>query len=185
MGGATSNGVTGIDASSSTATTAVATSTTASSGALTSTSAGGSTAPAQLCVDTINGYRATRGLPPYQRWSANEPCVGQEAETDGTMMIAHYSFGHTHMCGGYGQDECPYYASNPLDSPGITECLALMWAEKDKAECSGCDACDFPYQGCTSCSFEACGHFLNMKSSAFSMVACGFWTGGWYAQDFQ
>ena len=58
-----------------------------------------------------------------------------------------------------------------------------------QAICSGCATCDFPYQGCTNCQFSGstgeCGHYLNMKSSVLSTVACGFSTVGWYAQDFK
>jgi hypothetical protein len=150
-----------------------------------STGAGGATDPAAICVDTINQLRATRGLMPYQRWTPNEACVSDEAKTDASMMSPHYSFGHFHMCGGYAQDECPNWSPNPLDSNGIAQCLNAMWGEQNKAACSGCDSCDFPYQNCESCDFTSCGHFLNMKSSVLSMVACGFADAGWYAQDFQ
>lgn len=173
----TSNGVTTGGATS--------TSTAASTSASGSTGAGGGPDAAQLCVDTINQLRATRGLAPYQRWTSNEACVSQEAKTDGMQMQAHYSFSQQHMCGGYAQDECPNWSPDPMNGNGIVQCLGAMWSEKDKAECSGCDSCDFPYQGCASCAFQACGHFLNMKSAAFSMVACGFADSGWYAQDFQ
>ena len=60
--------------------------------------------PAQFCVDTINGYRATRGLPPMTRWSANESCVASEAQTDGMMMSAHYAFIHGMNCGANAQN---------------------------------------------------------------------------------
>jgi hypothetical protein len=30
-----------------------------------------------------------------------------------------------------------------------------------------------------------CGHYLNMKSTVLTQVACGFSTVGWYAQDFK
>src|SRR5262249_15314850 len=33
----------------------------------------------QLCVDTINMYRGTLGLPPYQRWTDAEDCSDAEA----------------------------------------------------------------------------------------------------------
>lgn len=183
--GATSGSTSNTTGAATGGATTGATSTVASSSASGSTGSGGGDGAAQLCVDTINQYRATRGLPPYQRWASNEACVSQEAKTDGMQMQAHYSFSQQHMCGGYAQDECPNWSPDPLNGNGIVQCLGAMWAEKDKAECSGCDACDFPYQGCTNCAFQACGHFLNMKSAAFSMVACGFADSGWYAQDFQ
>lgn len=146
-------------------------------------SAGSLEAARTLCVDTINKYRKTVNLPPYTRWTSEEQCVDQEAMVDGMMNMPHHSFSTAHMCGGYGQNECPNYGPDPIASlPG---CLAQMWGEKDLATCSGCASCDFPFQSCMNCPFQGCGHYLNMKSSAFTTVACGFWTGGWYAQDFQ
>jgi NAD-dependent dihydropyrimidine dehydrogenase PreA subunit len=137
----------------------------------------------QLCLDTINMYRKSVNLSPYTRWTKEEQCVDQEATEDGMMNMPHHSFSTAHMCGGYGQNECPNYGPDPIASlPG---CLAQMWAEKDSPACSGCGSCDFPFQGCTSCPFQMCGHYLNMKSTAFTTVACGFWSGGWYAQDFE
>jgi hypothetical protein len=133
-------------------------------------------------------FRATRGLPPYARLQSEEGCVSQEATTDGTMMSAHYAFIHGQMCNSSAQNECPNWAKNPLDpNNGIAACLAFMWAEKNQPGCAGCDTCDFPYQNCTNCTAEGttvCGHYLDMKSSVLTKVACGFWSGGWYTQDF-
>ncbi len=154
---------------SSTSSTASSTSTSSSS----SSTSSGSTDPAQHCVDTINSYRATLGLPAYTRWTANEACVAEEATTDGSKNSAHWSFINQMMCGSNAEDECPGYADNPLTAnDGIDTCLALMWAEKDQSICSGCATCDFPYDNCTNCLFSGsageCGHYLNMKSKVLS-----------------
>ncbi|HVY49534.1 MAG TPA: hypothetical protein VHB21_26760 [Minicystis sp.] len=181
--GASGPGVTSSSASA-------ASSTAASSTAASSTGTSMSNDPAQLCVDIINQYRATRGLTAYARWSADEMCVDGEAATDGMMMSPHYAFMHGQTCSAYAQNECPNYASDPTaPNDGIAACLQLMWNEKNQPGCAGCDSCDFPYQNCTNCQFDGpttvCGHYLNMKSSVLSTVACGFWSGGWYAQDFK
>ena len=73
--GATTAG-TGALAPTSTSTTSTTTSsavTTTTSGATTSTtsaSSGGGPNAAQDCVDGINAFRATLGLPAYQRWNS-------------------------------------------------------------------------------------------------------------------
>ncbi len=135
-----------------------------------------------LCVDTINQYRATKSLPPLDRWTSAEACVDSNAEIDGKANQAHKAFSSGQSCGAYGQNECPGWGTNYASA--VPGCLKMMWDEKDKAVCSGCETCEFPYQGCKNCEFQACGHYLNMKSTKFSKVACGFWDGGWYAQNF-
>ena len=36
----------------------------------------------EYCVDTINSYRASLGLPPYAAWSEQGSCSDQEAASD-------------------------------------------------------------------------------------------------------
>jgi hypothetical protein len=142
----------------------------------------------QACVDKINALRATKGLPAYSHWQPIEACVDKQATHDESVNIAHDAFINSNpSCGGNAQDECPGWAANQ-----ITACLDQMWAEKNQAGCSGCDACDtftiFNNQ-CPNCTFSGpteCGHYVNMSSKTFTMVACGFSTDGtWEAQDFQ
>jgi len=105
-------------------------------------------------------------------------------------MSAHWDFINNNApCGSNAENECPNWNDNPLDqNEGIVACLTSMWNEKNQAACSGCDTCDFPYQNCTNCVFEngttQCGHYLNMKSAVLTKVACGYWSMGWYTQDF-
>lgn len=135
-----------------------------------------------LCVNTVNMYRATKGLPPLDRWTSAESCVDSECSVDGMANSPHKAFSSGMSCGANGQNECPGYGTNYASS--LPQCLGQMWAEKDKAECAGCETCDFPYNNCTNCPFQPCGHYLNMKSKKFTKVACGFWDGGWYAQNY-
>lgn len=127
---------------------------------------GGSTSAAsQLCVDTINMYRATLGLPPYARWVEQEACTSQAALTDSQTGMAHSSFGD---CGENAQNECPNW-NGSLESI-VAGCLKLMWDEG-------------PGTG------PAHGHYNTMSSTRYTRVACGFSTGSngrtWATQNFR
>lgn len=119
----------------------------------------------QLCVDTINMYRATLGLPPYQRWTDAETCSDAEAKSDGETNTAHGAFG---MCQEFAQNECPGWPGPPERSlPG---CLEQMWAEGPGED------------------FQMHGHYINMSSEQYTRVACGFAevNGSWWmVQNFQ
>jgi cysteine-rich secretory family protein len=120
----------------------------------------------QLCVDTINMYRATLSLPPYARWNGEESCASSQAQMDSSSGTAHGAFG---MCGEFAQDECPGWPGPP--SSMITSCLALMWAEGPG-----------PFD-------QGHGHYDNMSSTSYTQVACGFYVlpdgSVWAAQDFK
>jgi hypothetical protein len=119
----------------------------------------------QACVDKINEYRATLSLPAYQRWTSAESCADGEAKSDSETGQAHGAFP---ACGEFAQNECPGYPS--LDST-VTTCLAQMWAEGPGTD------------------FSKHGHYINMSSTSYSMVACGFYVtpsgSVWAVQDFK
>lgn len=119
----------------------------------------------QLCVDTINMYRATLGLPPYERWFDAETCSDGEAQSDGQTGVPHGAFG---MCDEFAQNECPGWPAPAEQSlPG---CLAQMWAEGPGDD------------------FNTHGHYINMSSESYTRVACGFAEGQgglWMVQNFQ
>jgi hypothetical protein len=119
----------------------------------------------QLCVDTINQYRATLNLPPYQRWKADESCTDGQALADSVSGIPHSAFG---KCGEYAQNECPGWPGPPAAM--IPTCLSAMWAEGPG---------DFAHHG----------HYVNMSSTSYTMVSCGFATASdgsiWATQDFK
>jgi hypothetical protein len=104
----------------------------------------------ERCVERINEYRATEGLPPYQRWKGGEECADEEARLDSLSGTAHGAFP---MCGESAQNECPGWPS--LDST-VEGCLDMMWAEGPGEP------------------FSEHGHYLNMSSTTFTEVACGF-----------
>jgi hypothetical protein len=131
-----------------------------------SDSGGGDGTSEQLCVDTINNYRKTLGLPAYTRWSVNETCADGQALSDSKSGKAHGAFG---TCSEFAQDECPGWPGPP--SSMITSCLAMMWAEGPGSD------------------FSTHGHYINMSSTAYTQVACGFTTlsdgSVWAVQDFK
>ena len=114
-----------------------------------------------LCVATINAYRATINQPPYTRWTAEESCTSTEAQKDSVSGTAHSAFG---SCGEFGQCECPGWPG-PLDQM-IVGCLKAMWDEGPGG-----------------------GHYDIMASSSYTKVACGFFTmtsgSIWAAQDYK
>jgi hypothetical protein len=166
------------------------------------TGSGGSSAPAtdnpdiemarQVCVDTINMYRATvtsTKLAPLTRGTPDdEVCSDKGAKQDGDSGVAHGSAG---MCPGYagGQDACPGwgvggFSGNATLADAIKGCLGQMWAEGEppvsRAECQK------DYQNC----FLKYGHYLNMSDPGYTGVACGFYLmmdgkSWWMNQDFK
>ncbi|MGK4004538.1 CAP domain-containing protein [Sorangium sp. So ce1036] len=113
----------------------------------------GSGSVQQLCVDTINQHRATLGLPPLMRWVEAESCSDGEAESDSKTGTAHGAFGACHEG---AQNECPGWPG-PAESM-IGRCLQMMWDEGPGED------------------FSKHGHFLNMSSTSYTKVACGFHT---------
>ncbi|MBW2529776.1 MAG: hypothetical protein JRI23_36705 [Deltaproteobacteria bacterium] len=118
----------------------------------------------QACVDRINGFRATEGLAPYERWQGAELCSDEEAESDSITQTAHGAFG---QCNEQAQNECPGWPS--IDNV-IQGCLQAMWDEGPGEP------------------FSEHGHYINMSSESYTKVACGFFVtdGGsvWAIQNF-
>lgn len=117
------------------------------------------------CVGKINEYRATLGLAPYAEWSSADACADDQAKSDSSTGAAHGAFGE---CGESAQNECPGWPAPPETS--IQNCLAMMWGEGPG---------DFAHHG----------HYVNMSSTSYSTVACGFHVSAdgsfWAVQDFR
>jgi hypothetical protein len=165
----------------------------------------------QICVDTINEYRATENLTPLKRAAPEvEACSDLGAKEDGDSGIPHGSArnGWTEFpgCSQYksyftgplkgGQDACPGWPVGGNTAWGgyatiadaLKGCLKSMWNEKTTFQASGktreeCQA-DQSSGGC----FLTNGHYLNMSSTSYTAVSCGFYkmTNGnyWMNQDF-
>lgn len=137
----------------------------------------------QVCLDTINEYRATLDLEPLVRATPEqEMCSDEGARMDGESMRAHGSAG---MCQLGSQNTCPGY---PVSFGGGTlagvlkRCLQQMWDEGEPAE--GRAACMADISGC----FQRHGHYLNMSEPNATAVGCGFYDMGgdtwWMNQNF-
>jgi hypothetical protein len=140
------------------------------------------------CVDKINALRATKALPALARWTEAEACVDQQATEDAMTGMAHGAWSSgKYDCNGKSQNECL-----GAGAEGTEGCLDSMWAEKDQAGCSGCDACADAYDAsCPNCDFfgtatgDVCGHYVNLSAKYVTRAACGFSDeGGWVAINF-
>jgi hypothetical protein len=137
----------------------------------------------QVCVDTINMYRATKMLAPLTRMTSQETCSDAGAKKDGDSMQGHSSA--FNCAGSYAQNSCPGYPVGGFGGATLADtlktCLKQMWDEGEppvsRQQCM---------QDTTGC-FEMHGHYLNMTSN-FKAVSCGFYqmkNGNWWMnQDF-
>lgn len=119
----------------------------------------------QQCVNKINAYRKTLNLPPYKLWNKGS-CADGQAKSDKQSGTAHGAFGD---CGESAQNECPGWPISKISSASGS-CLDMMWAEGPGS------------------NFQQHGHYINMSSTKYTMVACGFSaTSGsvWAVQDFK
>ncbi len=101
------------------------------------------------CVARINAFRATEGKPALARWVEQESCTDTQSAADSTSG-AHANFGD---CSENAQNTCPGWGS--IDQV-IEGCLQMMWDEGPGEP------------------FSEHGHYLNMSSTNYSKVACGF-----------
>jgi len=119
-----------------------------------------------LCVKTINDYRKTLNLSELSAWSDQNSCSAEEAKNDFESNQAHAHFG---SCGESAQNECPAWPG-PAEQM-IAPCLGAMWSEGPGAD------------------FSSHGHYLNMSSTQFTQVSCGFYTTSdgrvWSVQNFR
>ena len=104
----------------------------------------------QACVDRINGFRASEGLPALMRWTEQEACTDEQAANDSRSGEAHGAFGR---CQEGAQNECPSWGSV---EDVIRDCLQSMWDEGPGE----------PY--------AEHGHYLNMSNPDYRKVSCGF-----------
>jgi hypothetical protein len=138
----------------------------------------------QLCLETINMYRATLSLEPLVRATPEqEMCSDAGAMMDADSGDAHGSAG---MCQLGSQNTCPGY---PVGGWGggtlassFMRCMQQMWDEGEPPVSR--EACQDDYAGC----FLKHGHYLNMSDPRATAVGCGFYDMGddtwWMNQNF-
>lgn len=117
------------------------------------------------CVQKINAFRAEAGIPALVRWYSGEPCADDEVKQDAQAGTSHTAFG---SCGEAAQNECPGWSS--VDDV-IDGCLQSMWDEGPGTV------------------YEDHGHYINMSSTSYEKVACGFYRTSsgavWSVQNFK
>ncbi len=126
--------------------------------------AGGDGSIQAACVARINAFRATEGKPPLARWVDGEACADQQSQDDANGGGAHGNFG---ACGEFAQNTCPNWGSTDTVIQG---CLQQMWDEGPGEP------------------FSEHGHYINMSSTQYTQVACGFYIGPdgvWSNQNFK
>ena len=104
----------------------------------------------EICVNEINKWRATEGLPPLQRWTQSETCTDGQCKIDSETNRPHGAIGR---CTENAQNECPGWNGRPETM--IQGCMKMMWDEKF--------------------SNSEKGLYENMKSARFTKVPCGFY----------
>lgn len=117
----------------------------------------------QDCVDRINQLRwECQCLPPLQRWVDAEMCTSDQSLADQQANSPHGNFG---QCGENAQNTCPNWGS---EADVIGGCLQVMWDEGPGEP------------------FSEHGHYINMSSTSYKKVACGFGSAGgiWSNQNF-
>jgi len=109
--------------------------------------------PGQRCVDTVNQYRQSQRLPPLGRWFMAEGCTSAEARDSAASGQPHGAFGR---CGELAQNVCPAWSGSPDQVTG--PCIQSQWSEGPGGD------------------FATHGHYLNLSSTRFTRVACGYFT---------
>jgi hypothetical protein len=135
----------------------------------------------QVCVDTINMYRATLDLEPLARATPEqEMCSDAGAMMDAEEGPVHGSAG---MCELGGQNTCPGWPVGGWGGDTLADtlksCLQAMWDEGEPP---------VPRDECRGDCFQAHGHYLNMSDPRATTVGCGFYDMGedewWMNQNF-
>ncbi len=113
------------------------------------------------CVQRINQYRSTLGLPALIAVNGAGACADQQARYDAASNAAHGAFAG---CNEFAQNECPGWGGS-LGS-ALPGCLDAMWREGPGG-----------------------GHYENMASQQYRYAVCGIYqtqNGGWWiVQDFR
>ena len=129
------------------------------------------------CLAKINEYRATENLEPLTLAAEDkQTCADKQSADDLKSNKAHGHFGD---CGEFAQNSGPNFnGSFQKNASAVAEYyLKMMWEdEKAKAE-----------KGVTE--YAQIGHYLNMKNTSYSKVACGITLSadgktGWFNVDF-
>ena len=135
------------------------------------------------CLAKINEYRATENLKPLTLAAQEkQTCADKQSADDLKSNKAHGHFGD---CGEFAQNSGPNFnAKWQKNATAVAEYyLKMMWEEEKALVTSGerdpNKSEDYPY----------IGHYLNMKNTSYTKVACGITLSedgktGWFNVDF-
>jgi hypothetical protein len=135
------------------------------------------------CLAKINEYRATENLKPLALAAQEkQTCADKQSADDLKSNKAHGHFGD---CGEFAQNSGPNFnAKWQKNATAVAEYyLKMMWEEEKALVTSGerdpNKSEDYPY----------IGHYLNMKNTSYTKVACGIALSsdgkkGWFNVDF-
>jgi hypothetical protein len=135
------------------------------------------------CLAKINEYRATENLKPLTLAAQEkQTCADKQSADDLKSNKAHGHFGD---CGEFAQNSGPNFnAKWQKNATAVAEYyLRMMWEEEKALVTSGerdpNKSEDYPY----------IGHYLNMKNTSYTKVACGITLSedgktGWFNVDF-
>ena len=129
------------------------------------------------CLRLLNEYRATEDLEPMTLADAEkQQCAIDQAAADMAEGAAHGHFGD---CGESAQNSGPNFSTSwKSNATGAVQYYEKAMWEKEKA---------LVEQGVTE--YKQIGHYLNMKRTYYSKVACGIaisadGTKGWFNMNF-
>jgi hypothetical protein len=100
--------------------------------------------PVDLCITTVNGHRATKGLAPYVRWGSGEVCASDQAEAISKGQASP----DMQKCGAWGATSCPDWPGPPETM--ITKCIDQIWSGNGEQ-----------YIASTSYKEIACGFYVS------------------------
>lgn len=135
------------------------------------------------CLEVVNAKRATEDLPPLKRATAErESCVEEQAAADMKAGKGHANFG---SCNESAQNTGPNVNTTWYGTPEkiVDTYVNMMWDDEKKLVTSG------ERDPNKDSDYSYIGHYLNMKNTRYTSLACGIaYTGdgtkAWFNMNF-
>lgn len=135
------------------------------------------------CLEKVNAKRATEDLPPLKRATAErESCVEEQAAADMKAGKGHANFG---SCNESAQNTGPNVSTKWYGTPEkiVDTYVNMMWDDEKKLVTSG------ERDPNKSEDYSYIGHYLNMKNTRYTSLACGIAYSGdgtkaWFNMNF-
>lgn len=135
------------------------------------------------CLEVVNAKRATEDLPPLKRATAErESCVEEQAAADMKAGKGHANFG---SCNESAQNTGPNVNTKWYGTPEkiVDTYVNMMWDDEKKLVTSG------ERDPNKSEDYSYIGHYLNMKNTRYTSLACGIAYSGdgtkaWFNMNF-